>query len=474
DICQALDLYSQRGVTHAYVKPSNIFRSKDGHFKLDIGFGKNTRFMSPEDFNNQERGLSADLYSLGLVLYTLLNNGRIPFLSPYQAELGGSYQDEAIARRMKGDSLLPPVFASQKLSAVILKACAYDPSNRFEKASDMREALEDCLPKANAESFSLPEQSDSSLAKAIAPSASPVKKKATGLVLGAFATSACMIAVIMLPAAKVPALAANTQMDSESLKIEDSDSYLDYAFINRTAYDLSTETLSLNGVVLKENDLSQISKLTKLRELSLVNTKISSLDFASNLTELASLDISHCNVANLEPLSRLNKLQSLNISHNRATSLEPLSNMANLEWLAVSFADISDLAPLANLESLTTLYLNGNKIRDLQPLSSLSNLSDLWLGSNLITSIDPLSGLANLSRLDLSLNQITDIRPISGSVKTLHLNDNKIEDAAPLSELTGLIYLDISRNRISLPSYLELDGTLANCRIDYFSLLELK
>lgn len=47
-----------------------------------------------------------------------------------------------MARRMSGESLPPPAYASTGLSAIILKACAYNPAKRYQNAGEMRAALE--------------------------------------------------------------------------------------------------------------------------------------------------------------------------------------------------------------------------------------------------------------------------------------------------------------------------------------------
>lgn len=93
DICNALVLCKNRNIVHRDIKPQNIFVSKDGNYKLgDFGIAKTAerttsgtkvgtyKYMAPEVYNNQPYGAGADIYSLGLVLYWMLNERRTPFL----------------------------------------------------------------------------------------------------------------------------------------------------------------------------------------------------------------------------------------------------------------------------------------------------------------------------------------------------------------------------------------------------------
>ena len=93
DICNALILCKSKNIVHRDIKPQNIFVSEDKNFKLgDFGIAKTAerttsgtktgtyKYMAPEVYNNQPYGHAADIYSLGMVLYWLLNERRTPFL----------------------------------------------------------------------------------------------------------------------------------------------------------------------------------------------------------------------------------------------------------------------------------------------------------------------------------------------------------------------------------------------------------
>lgn len=150
-MCNALVLCKERSIIHRDIKPQNIFISQDGTFKLgDFGIAKiadrttsgtkvgTYKYMAPEVYNNRPYGPAADQYSLGLVMYWLLNDRRTPF-SPKKATV--PEEDISRQRRFGGEQIPPPAHGIKQLQAIVLKACAYDPNQRFASAAEMLEAL---------------------------------------------------------------------------------------------------------------------------------------------------------------------------------------------------------------------------------------------------------------------------------------------------------------------------------------------
>lgn len=155
DICNALILCKEKGIIHRDIKPQNLFVSDDGTYKLgDFGIAKSiertmggTRtgtynYMAPEVYNNQPQGTALDQYSLGMVLYWILNNRRVPFMPAPPAIPTASQEEEARAKRMSGSEPIPmPANGSEGLKAIVLKAIAHDPKDRYESPAAMRDAL---------------------------------------------------------------------------------------------------------------------------------------------------------------------------------------------------------------------------------------------------------------------------------------------------------------------------------------------
>ena len=157
DMCKALELCSKNGIIHRDIKPENIFVSQSGAFKLgDFGISRmveETRvglsrkgtylYMAPEIFKGEPYGPRSDIYSLGLVLYKYLNGGRNVFMPGPEDPITVDDNDRAFFRRMSGAMLPPPTSGSEKLKAIVLKACSYRPQDRYSSAEEMRKALED-------------------------------------------------------------------------------------------------------------------------------------------------------------------------------------------------------------------------------------------------------------------------------------------------------------------------------------------
>ena len=156
DICRALEACERNNIIHRDIKPENVFYSKQGTFKLgDFGIARElegatagmsrkgtSSYMAPEVFNGQPYNASVDTYSLGILLYWLANNYRTPFMPKYPEKIKFSDKETAYLRRMRGEKLPPPDNASEELSSVILKACSFDPKERYASAAEMLAALE--------------------------------------------------------------------------------------------------------------------------------------------------------------------------------------------------------------------------------------------------------------------------------------------------------------------------------------------
>lgn len=154
DMCNALILCKQENIVHRDIKPQNIFVSKTGDYKLgDFGVAKVSEkttsgtkvgtfeYMAPEVYRGQPYGSSADLYSLGMVLYWMMNQKRTPFLPLPPQIPSATAREEARNRRFQGEALPEPANGSEELKRIVLKACACDPKDRYASAADMQADL---------------------------------------------------------------------------------------------------------------------------------------------------------------------------------------------------------------------------------------------------------------------------------------------------------------------------------------------
>ena len=147
-LLRALSYAHRRGVIHRDIKPSNILVTAAGIVKVaDFGIARileddgadvgkpgeivgSARYMSPEQLRGEEATPRSDVYSVGVLLYHCLT-GRPPFS-------GGV---RALAQQHVHKSPTPPRRLNKKISpqmeAVILKALAKDPSDRYPSATAM-------------------------------------------------------------------------------------------------------------------------------------------------------------------------------------------------------------------------------------------------------------------------------------------------------------------------------------------------
>lgn len=154
DICSALKECETINIIHRDIKPENILVSASGEFKLgDFGIAKTSEktqtgtmagtygYMAPEVANRQHYGRAADIYSLGMVLYWLMNNETLPFL-PLPPRIPTPQQRQtALNRRFSGEALPEPLNGSRELKQIVLKACAFLPENRYHSAGQLFDAL---------------------------------------------------------------------------------------------------------------------------------------------------------------------------------------------------------------------------------------------------------------------------------------------------------------------------------------------
>jgi len=219
DMCRALSLCQKHNIVHRDIKPQNIFVSADGNYKLgDFGIATISdhsttgpvagtyRYMAPEIYNGQKQGFRSDIYSLGMVLYWLLNDQRGPFLPPHPERVTKKDDEQARNRRFGGEPLPSPTHGSESLKKIVLKACAYKPEERYLSATEMLETLTRLDEPPVAEPpVAEPPVAEPPLVELpviqTKPEMQPVKKKKSPWIIGiaAILTIAAVLFVVVLP-----------------------------------------------------------------------------------------------------------------------------------------------------------------------------------------------------------------------------------------------------------------------------------
>ena len=84
-----------------------------------------------------------DIYSLGIVLYKLMNHNRLPFMSLEKQFITYRDKENALNKRVAGEKMSVPADAGELFAQIILKACAYDPAERYQTPEEFYRALDD-------------------------------------------------------------------------------------------------------------------------------------------------------------------------------------------------------------------------------------------------------------------------------------------------------------------------------------------
>jgi serine/threonine protein kinase len=153
-ILEGLSYAHQRGIVHRDIKPSNIIITTDADAKiLDFGIAKILKegkagmtktgarlgtvlYMSPEQVKGQGIDARTDIYSLGITLFEMLT-GRCPY--DENATEFEIYNKIILEPLPRAKSFYPAV--SDKMQAIIDKATAKNPADRFQSCDEFKQAL---------------------------------------------------------------------------------------------------------------------------------------------------------------------------------------------------------------------------------------------------------------------------------------------------------------------------------------------
>jgi eukaryotic-like serine/threonine-protein kinase len=153
DVCTALEAAHAQGVIHRDIKPGNIMLNPRGEVKVtDFGIARvmttaetvaqtaailgTASYLSPEQAQGQPVDGRSDIYSLGCVLYEMVT-GRPPFLGDSPVAVASK---QVLEQPLPPSKLNPDV--TPDLDAVILRALAKNPANRYQSAEEMRADLD--------------------------------------------------------------------------------------------------------------------------------------------------------------------------------------------------------------------------------------------------------------------------------------------------------------------------------------------
>jgi serine/threonine-protein kinase len=150
EVAEALDYAHAQGVTHRDVKPGNILITQDGHAKIaDFGIAKlnlahftlpgkvlgTPAYMAPEQLSGEGADGRSDLFSLGVILYAMTVGH-----SPFQGDSATTVCFKVANREPVPASALD-LNLPQELDAIISRAMAKDPKERYQRGAEFAEDL---------------------------------------------------------------------------------------------------------------------------------------------------------------------------------------------------------------------------------------------------------------------------------------------------------------------------------------------
>jgi serine/threonine-protein kinase len=150
DICAALEFSHRHGIIHRDIKPGNVMLTQNGQVKvMDFGIARalasgattmtqtsavigTAQYLSPEQARGESVDARSDVYAAGCVLFELLV-GHPPFVgdSPVSVAYQHVREDPKLPSSIAHD--VPP-----DVDAIVLKALAKNPLNRYQSAQEMR------------------------------------------------------------------------------------------------------------------------------------------------------------------------------------------------------------------------------------------------------------------------------------------------------------------------------------------------
>ena len=148
DLCAALAVSREAGWLYVDLKPENIYLFGDQEYRIgDLGFvamdslayaslpDRYRSIYTAPEVADAYASLNAtmDTYALGLVLYQIYNEGKLPF-APEERQVW-------LDQLADGGSVAPPSCADPEMAEIICKACAYAPEDRWQTPAQMGHAL---------------------------------------------------------------------------------------------------------------------------------------------------------------------------------------------------------------------------------------------------------------------------------------------------------------------------------------------
>ncbi len=250
---------------------------------------------------------------------------------------------------------------------------------------------------------------------------------------------------------------------------------------NDTENVTAAEMKSIKDLTIDENsgitNLSELYNFTSLKNLTINNVNMASLDGIENATQLQYIYLKNSTIGDYKGISKLSRLTYLYMERNGNTEeadngeVDKLftglegANLSNLQYFGIYGVDqrnksnsrndySTDSSNVTNIngfsklgeetkKAIRYLYLNNNRITDLSFIAECSNVELLRIEGNPETSLNYIASMNKLVYLVVANMKISDISVFSdtdfSNLYSLNIRDNKeLEDCSPLKNINNL------------------------------------
>ncbi|MCC6979196.1 MAG: protein kinase [Candidatus Melainabacteria bacterium] len=458
-LCDALQHAHAAGVLHRDLKPGNVMLSeKDGSFAdarlVDFGIAKlmakegeeaekltmtgqlfgSPPYMSPEQCRGFALDARTDIYSMGCVIFESLT-GRAPLRGESILETIMKQVNE-VAPSMK--EVCPEKDFSPALEAIVAKALAKDPADRFQTMHELMLTLMESGTQYGLKNLTV-------------TSTAPVKelKKNYSVPISLLLTVICFVGLMFagkhywndyVEKKKVADLKASVKTRRKIFGQIPHNERTDETLQNLFQTDIGIDSLNLNGSPVTDASAIYIAKQRSLKALNLGQTKIGdgTLKAITELRQLEWLDLGGTAVTDegLANLTSFNTLRHLSLDKTRITDkgLKHILKMSQLRILDLSYIpDITSegVKKLAALK-LERLNLCGYSLNDsLKTVSQMKTLKQLDIGRSSLSdrTIDQLKDMTNLEALSIHGTEVTSdgFKYLSGLKNLQRLNASRLK-----------------------------------------------
>ena len=480
DVCRALTYCEKKQISCLDIRPENLFRDRFENYKIGVfnisrhvetgnsrryrtGMGT-VSYLPPEAFSGDVSDRTVDTYALGLVLYEILNEGRIPFLPLPPLGYSSSQIDTANTRRFHGESLPVPVHADQALWQIIKKACEPLPENRFQSAADFSAALsaytepeQDFDPDEEVSAFG---DDDLTFRFSSSPSFQTVQR-VTGPAPQSVRRPEPESALRIAPELENRGIMSRDDEETETKETDFADGPDKKKGPEKK--DSEKKDSEKKGPEKKDSEKKGLEKKGPEKK----DPEKKGLDWRLPAVAAAALALIFAAVfmtRGLRAPVRMNASAAVScmlsgFPDQTASEAAKLSEKSR-EILNNTPIEVSD--PVLKHSIFSALGISGDELR-LCDIRDVVELKLEIIDADKGKTITKLSGLENfcslqkLSMRDCGLNSKAGFSLLQNlpSLQRLDLHDNQISDPAAIRNLTGLTWLNLSKNKISSLSHLK-------------------